>query len=239
MSKFRKGYGMRLLLVEDEEELVSALARGLRREGYAVDVALDGQAGWEMADVNEYDLVLLDLNLPQMDGIEVCRRLKQSQPQVLILMLTARDLPTQKIAGLDVGADDYMVKPFHFGELCARLRALLRRDMRVRGTLLSYGDLKLDPMAKIAWKGEQRLELTNKEFGILEYLLYHAGEVISQEKLIEHVWDANANPFTTTVRVHINSLRRKLADDPEHPLYIETIVGVGYRLLEYSSGSSA
>ncbi len=221
---------MRLLVVEDEDELASALARGLRREGYAVDVALDGQQGWELTDINEYDLVLLDLNLPGLDGLEVCRLLKQSRPQLPILMLTARSQPTQKIAGLDMGADDYLVKPFHFGELCARVRVLLRRDMRIREPLLHYKDLKLDPAAKAVWKSGQRLELTHKELGILEYLLSHQTEIVTQEKLIEHVWDSSANPFSTSIRVHINSLRRKLADNPDNPTYIATIVGVGYRL---------
>ena len=221
---------MRLLIIEDEEELVSALARGLRREGYAVDVALDGQQGWEQADINEYDLVLLDLNLSGMDGLEVCRLLKKSQPQLPILMLTARSQPSQKITGLDMGADDYLVKPFHFGELCARVRVLLRRDLRIREPLLHYKELKLDPISKMAWKSEQHLELTNKEFGILEYLLSHQTEIVTQEKLIEHVWDRNANPFSTSIRVHINSLRRKLADNPDNPTYIATIVGIGYRL---------
>lgn len=229
---------MRLLVVEDEADLAHALAKGLRRQGYAVDLAFDGKQGFELAGINDYDLLILDLNLPEMDGLEVCRRLRASQLSMLILILTARDRPDERIAGLDLGADDYLVKPFHFGELTARIRALLRRDMRIRSPLLQYKDLKLDPTARILWQDNLRLELTGKEFGIIEYLLRHQGEIVSQETLLEHVWDMEANPFTNTVRVHINSLRRKLEDMAETPRYIETIVGQGYRLLQYPQNGS-
>jgi len=221
---------VRLLVVEDELDFAQALARGLRQQGYAIDVAPDGMQGWELAEVNEYDLLILDLNLPEMDGLEVCRRLRASQPSLLILMLTARDRPDERVKGLDLGADDYLVKPFHFAELLARVRALLRRDMRVRTLLLQFVDLKLDLTSRVAWQGNHRLELTSKEFGILEYLLRHQGEIVSQEALLEHVWDMRTNPLTNTVRVHVNSLRRKLGDLAETPRYIETVVGQGYRL---------
>jgi len=221
---------VRLLIVEDEFDFAQALTRGLRQQGYAIDVALDGVQGWELAEVNEYDLLILDLNLPEMDGLEVCRRLRASRPSLLILMLTARDRPDERVRGLDSGADDYLVKPFHFAELLARVRALLRRDMRVRTLLLQFADLKLDPTSRVAWQGNRRLELTSKEFGILEYLLRHQGEIVSQEALLEHVWDMRTNPLTNTVRVHVNSLRRKLGDLAETPRYIETVVGQGYRL---------
>jgi len=221
-----------LLIVEDEPDLAHALAKGLRHQGYAVDIALDGVQGWELAETNEYDLAILDLNLPEMDGLEVCRRLRVSRPSLLMLMLTARSNPEERVVGLDVGADDYMVKPFHFAELLARIRALLRRDIRVRTTLLQYNDLKLDPVTRVAWQGNRRLELTSKELGILEYLLRHQREIVSQEALLEHVWDMQANPLTNTVRVHVNSLRRKLGDMAEMPRYIETVVGQGYRMGE-------
>lgn len=227
---------MRVLIIEDEKDFATALATGLRREGYAVDVANDGASGWEMADVNPYDLLLLDLNLPELDGLQICQRLRESQPKLLIFMLTARSQPSQKIAGLDLGADDYLVKPFHFGELLARMRALLRRDMRVRDPLLTFQNLKLDPASQTVWRDNQKLELTNKEFGILEYMMRHSREVVTQEQLIEHVWDINVNPFTTTVRVHINSLRNKLSlsasksDTLTTDAFIETVVGKGYRL---------
>jgi DNA-binding response OmpR family regulator len=221
---------MRLLVIEDEADIASALEKGLRQGGYAVDIALSGEEGCELAMVYDYDLLVLDLNLPLMDGLEVCRRVRTDCPSLLILMLTARSRPDERVAGLDLGADDYLVKPFHFAELTARIRALLRRDVRVRTPLLQYKDLKLDPTARVTWQGNQRVDLTSKEFGILEYLLLHQGEIVSQERLLEHVWDMQANPLTNTVRVHINSLRRKLADVAETPRYIETIIGQGYRL---------
>ncbi len=221
---------MRLLIVEDELDIAHALLRGLQREGYAVDLASDGEQGWQLAGVNEYDLLILDLNLPVLDGLEVCRRLRAERPSLLILMLTARSQPDERVLGLDYGADDYMVKPFHFAELTARVRALLRRDMRMRSPLLQFADLKLDPTARVVWQQNRRLNLTGKEYGILEYLIRHQGEVISQETLLEHVWDMQANPLTNTVRVHINSLRRKLEDTAETPRYIETIINQGYRL---------
>lgn len=221
---------MRILIVEDELDLANALARGLRQQGYAVDIAVSGEQGWERGEVNEYDLVILDLNLPEMDGLEVCRRLRASKPELLILMLTARSRLEDKVTGLDLGADDYLVKPFHFEELAARIRTLLRRDLRAREPILRAGDLKLDPASRTAWQGKRRLDLTHKEFAILEYLMRHPGEVISQEELIEHIWGEEVNLFTGSVRVHICSLRRKLGDSAEHPRYIETVVGCGYRL---------
>lgn len=221
---------MRLLVVEDESDLARALAKGLRRVGYAVDMASNGIQGWQQAEINEYDLLILDLSLPGMDGLEVCRRLRLSRPELLIMMLTARSKLDERVIGLDCGADDYLVKPFHFEELIARIRALFRRDIRARTPLLQFQDLKLDPTARVVWQQNRRVELTGKEFGILEYLLRRQGEVVSQEDLLEHVWDTLANPFTNTVRVHINSLRRKLRDTAETPRYIETIVNQGYRL---------
>ena len=221
---------MRLLVIEDELDLAQALAKGLRHQGYAVDIAYDGLTGWELGSVNEYDLLILDLNLPEMDGLDVCQQLRISQPELLILVLTARSQAEERVEGLDQGADDYLVKPFYFTELSARIRALLRRDMRVRAHLLQYKDLKLDAKARVVWRGNHRLELTGKELGVLEYLLRHQGEIISQEQLLEHVWDMQANPLTNTVRVHMNSLRRKLEDIADTPQYIETIIGQGYRI---------
>ena len=226
----RKTNTMRLLVIEDEPDIASALEKGLRQAGFAVDIALDGERGTELALIYDYDLLILDLNLPEIDGLEVFRRIRADHPSLLILMLTARSKPDERVTGLDLGADDYLVKPFYFAELIARIRALLRRDMRMHSALLQYKDVKLDPTARVVWQGNRRLELTSKEFGILEYLLHHQGEIVSQEALLEHVWDMQTNPLTNTVRVHINSLRRKLEDVAETPRYIETIIGQGYRL---------
>ncbi|HOV48948.1 MAG TPA: response regulator transcription factor [Anaerolineae bacterium] len=222
---------MRILIIEDERDLANALARGLRQEGYAVDIATNGMEGLELGEIYEYDLVVLDLNLPKLDGLEVCQRFRSNKPELLILILTARSRLEDRVIGLDQGADDYLVKPFHFEELAARIRALLRRDLRVREPILEVGDLKLDPASRIAWQKKQRLSLTKKEFAILEYLMRHAGEVVSQEELIEHVWNEDVNLFTASVRVHVHSLRRKLGDSPDSPHYIETITGSGYRLI--------
>jgi DNA-binding response OmpR family regulator len=219
---------MRLLVIEDEYDLARALQRGLQQQGYAVDLAADGPAGWELVDTNSYDLVVLDLNLPGIDGIELCRRIRATQPDLLVLMLTARDQPADRIHGLDTGADDYLVKPFHFGELLARIRALLRRDPRSRQPQLCCGKLRLDPAARRAWIDNQALRLTAREFGLLEYLLRRRGEVVSQEELLEHVWDANVNPFTNVVRVHITSLRKKLGNHAG--CSISTVIGTGYCL---------
>jgi len=222
---------MKLLIIEDEVDFANALARGLRKLGYAVDLAVEGEQGLELAEVNQYDLLILDLNLPGMDGLEVCRQLRSSRPELLILMLTARSRLCDRVTGLDLGADDYLVKPFHFDELAARIRALMRRDMRAREPILCAGELKFDPASQIAWRGKRRLELTRKELAILEYLMHHPGEVISQEELIEHVWSEDVNLFTSSVRTHIHSLRRKLGDTTEKPRFIETVIGLGYRLL--------
>ncbi len=221
---------MKLLIIEDEEDLATALARGLRKQGYAVDVAYDGEEGWELADNQDYDLLILDLSLPSLDGVEICRRLRLSQPRLLILMLTARSHLNERVSGLDTGADDYLVKPFHWSELMARVRALLRRDIRVSGSLLRCHDLTIDADARIAQLSGRRLDLTPKEFGILEYMMRNAGRVITHQELLDHVWDSSADPFSNALRVHINSLRRKLGDHREAPLYIETVVSLGYRM---------
>jgi DNA-binding response OmpR family regulator len=187
-----------------------------------------------LAAVHEYDVLILDLTLPDRDGIDVCRSLRAEQPRLLIIMLTARTTKDEIIIGLDAGADDYLTKPFDYEELVARVRALLRRDMRVRPPILDVADLKLDPAAGSVWQAGCRLSLSRKQFRILEYLMRRRGEVVSQEDMLEHVWNAEANPFTNTVRVHINALRRALGDTAAHPRYIETIVGVGYRFDDFA-----
>jgi DNA-binding response OmpR family regulator len=230
-----EGYdlAMRVLVVEDEADLADAVARGLRREGYAVDVAYDGDEALEKAAVNAYDLVCLDLNLPGIDGIEVVRRLRAAggaQPP-RVLMLTARDRTVDRVVGLDEGADDYLVKPFDFEELKARVRALLRRDAGRSGALLQVGDIELDSARHEARRVGWPLALTPKEFALLHYFMSRAGQVLSQEDLLEHVWDEHADPFTNTVRVTVMTLRRKLADAGKGQP-IETVVGRGYRLRE-------
>jgi DNA-binding response OmpR family regulator len=225
---------MRVLVVEDEVDLADAVARGLRREGYAVDVAYDGDEALEKLSINEYDVICLDLNLPGTDGIEVTRRLRverEGPTAPRVLMLTARDQPRDRVTGLDEGADDYLVKPFDFDELKARVRALLRRDAGRSGALMRVGDLELDTARHEARRDSHVLSLTPKEFSLLRYFMSRAGQVLSQEDLLEHVWDEHADPFTNTVRVTVMTLRRKLADaGGGQP--IETVVGRGYRLRE-------
>jgi DNA-binding response OmpR family regulator len=223
---------MRVLVVEDEADLADAVARGLRREGYAVDVAYDGDEALDKAAVNAYDLVCLDLNLPGIDGIDVVRRLRADAAEPpRVLMLTARDRTVDRVVGLDEGADDYLVKPFDFDELKARVRALLRRDAGRSGAVLRVGDIELDSSRHDARRDGHPLPLTPKEFALLRYFMSRSGQVLSQEELLEHVWDENADPFTNTVRVTVMTLRRKLADAGDGQP-IETVVGRGYRLRE-------
>ena len=225
---------MRILVVDDEPDLVAALARGLKREGYAVDTATSGEEALAKASWNPYDLVCLDLNMPDLDGLEVCNSLRTSSFQGItprVLMLTARDTIEDRIQGLDVGADDYLVKPFSFDELAARVRSLLRRDSGGTGSVIEIGPLMVDTSRHIAKRGERFLELTSKEFTLLRYFMAKPGQVISQSELLDHVWDEHADPVTNTVRVTVGTLRRKISVDDEIDL-IETVVGSGYRLLE-------
>jgi DNA-binding response OmpR family regulator len=225
---------VRLLIVEDEHDLAQALAAGLRREGYAVDLAADGGTALERASLTDYDLVCLDLGLPDIDGREVCRRLKQGprdgEPAPRVLMLTARDSLDERVAGLDDGADDYLVKPFSFAELAARLRALARRDLGVGGAMMRVAGIELDAARFTVQRDGRALDLTAKEFALLRYFMLHPDEVLTPERLLEHVWDEHADPFTNTVRVTISNLRRKLATGPADDQPIETVIGVGYRL---------
>ncbi len=225
---------MRILVVEDERDLAATLADALRSEGYAVDVALDGEAAIVKAAAYPYDLVTLDLGLPVLDGREICRRLRRAEridgePPPRILMVTARDAVDDRIAGLDDGADDYLVKPFSLREVAARIRALMRRDPSASSSVLEVGELELDTVRHEARRSGRTLSLTPKEFALLRHLMAHPGEVISEGKLLTHVWDENANPYSKTVRVTIMNLRRKL-DQAGGDQPIETVVGVGYRL---------
>jgi DNA-binding response OmpR family regulator len=217
---------MRVLVVEDERHLADAIARGLRRHGMAVDVAYDGDTGHEMAYVTRYDVVVLDRDLPGKHGDEICAELVASGALTRVLMLTASGSVEDRVEGLQLGADDYLPKPFAFNELVARVRALGRRATPPTPPVFTVGDLVLDPAKRTVTRSGQSVELTRKEFGVLEALLAAQGAVVSSEELLERVWDANADPFTTTVRVTVRSLRRKLGDPP----LIDTVVGSGYRV---------
>jgi len=218
---------MRILVVEDEQPLADAIALGLSRQGYSADTAYDGEQALIKAEVNNYDLILLDLNLPKVDGVEVCRRIRAGSSNTGILMLTARGALDDRVAGLDTGADDYLVKPFHFPELLARIRAILRREGDRKGIILRIGTVVLDPNTSRVLVGDRVTVLTAKEFGILDYLMRSAGRCVSHEELLEHVWNDDANLFTQSIKVHINNLRRKL-DDAGAPEFITTVKGRGY-----------
>ena len=217
---------MRVLVVEDFEILARTLGTGLRREGLAVDVALDGNTALERLAVTAYDVVVLDRDLPGVHGDEVCRRIVASGSACRVLMLTAAGAVRDRVVGLDLGADDYLPKPFDFAELVARIRALGRRPGASLPPTLSRGDLLLDPNLRVATRAGRRLPLTPKEFALLEYLLAAQGRVVSAEELLEHVWDEAADPFTTAVKTTVKRLRTKLGDPP----VVHTVRGGGYRL---------
>jgi DNA-binding response OmpR family regulator len=227
--------GMRVLIVEDEEGLVSALRVGLQREGYAVDAALTEAEATDRLAVNEYDVALIDVDLPDGDGCELARRLRageiecQSGRELRIVMLTALGTLLDRVRGLDSGADDYVVKPFAFAELTARLRAVLRREVRGASSVLQVGDIRLDTSRQVVRRGQREVDLTLKEFSVLRFLMTRPDHVVSAEQILEHVWDENADPFTQTVRVTVGTLRRKLTVDGEEQV-LHTLVGRGYRL---------
>ena len=217
---------MRVLVVEDERPLADAIARGLRRHGFAVDVAYDGTSGHEMAFVTRYDVVVLDRDLPGVHGDQICADLVASGALTRVLMLTASVTVADRVDGLQIGADDYLPKPFAFDELVARVRALGRRATPPAPPVLAVADLVLDPARMVATRAGAPIDLTRKEFGVLEELLRARGAVVSSEELLERVWDANTDPFTTTVRVTVMTLRKKLGEPP----LIDTVVGAGYRM---------
>jgi DNA-binding response OmpR family regulator len=217
---------MRVLVVEDHRRLAAALAEGLRREGLAVDVVFDGADALAHAAVNRYDVVVLDRDIPGVHGDRVCRLLAEQRSEMRVLMLTAASTIRDRVEGLQLGADDYLPKPFDFAELVARIRALGRRAVAPLPPTLQSGDLTLDPARRVAFRGERRLALTPKEFGLLECLLAADGRVVSAEELLARVWDEAANPFTSTVKTTIGRLRHKLGDPP----MIETLREAGYRI---------
>jgi two-component system OmpR family response regulator len=222
---------MRLLIADDDVKLLTALARGLRGEGYAVDVAATGDAALLQARVYDYDAVILDVMMPPPDGVAVCRALREGGRWSPVLMLTARDAVSDRVQGLDAGADDYLVKPFDFGELVARLRALLRRGAPERPAVLTVGDLEVDPATRTVTRADRAVALTAREFAVLEFLSRRAGHVVSRTDLLEHVWDQNYEGSTNIVDVYVGYLRRKLEEPFGRPL-IRTVRGAGYVLGE-------
>ena len=222
---------MRALVVEDGSKMAALLRRGLQEEGFAVDVAANGEDGSWLGAENDYDVILLDVKLPDIAGFEVCRRLRAGDRWAPILMLTARDGVQDRVAGLDAGADDYLMKPFSFDELFARVRALLRRGPSERPPVLAVGDLLLDPATRRVSRGEQEVDLTPKEFGLLELFLRHPGEALSRTTILEHVWDFAYEGESNVVDVYVRYLRKKV-DRPFGRRSIETVRGVGYRLRE-------
>lgn len=221
---------MQILIIEDEQKIAGFLKRGLKEEGYAVDTASDGEEGLYKTDINSYDLIILDLMLPKIDGMEVCRRIREKNSNTPILLLTAKDSPGDKVAGLDTGADDYLTKPFAFSELLARIRALLRRGNKADPVILEIAGLKLDPAAKKVSFKNKKLRLTSREFSLLAYLMRHRGRVVSKTELLEHVWDINYEGMSNVVETYIKYLRQKLPGSGKK--LIQTVRGSGYILQE-------
>ena len=220
---------MRILLVEDEKKVADIIARGLKAERYAVDVSLDGQNGWEMADAYNYDLIILDLMLPGLNGTEILQRVRRKNSQVPILILTARDGMADKIKNFEGGADDYLTKPFAFAELMVRVKALLRRGPVNRSSVLRVGDLEIDRLSQNVRRAGKKIELTSKEYSLLEYLATHPGRVFSRTMIIEHVWDQSFQGLTNIVDVYVRHLRTKV-DDAFPVKLLRTVRGVGYSL---------
>ncbi len=222
---------MKILIVEDEKDLRESLAEGLRLDGYAVDSCGDGEMADELLFTEAFDLVILDLNLPKMDGIEVLRSLREHNRELNVLILSARATIDDKIIGLDKGANDYMTKPFHFAELQARVRSLLRRKTVQENTVLTCGEVALDTVSRVTSAKGKAVRLTGKETAILEYLLLHKERVIKVDEMMEHIWDSEADSFSNSVRVHLSSMRRKLHAELSYDP-IENIIGEGYVMRE-------
>lgn len=222
---------MRILVVEDEIELCNTIAEGLSLDGYAVDTCYDGEEAYEQIMIENYDLVILDLNLPNIDGIDILKQIRVENNELKILILSARGTVEDKVKGLDLGANDYLSKPFDFEELEARIRSLLRRKFVQEDSVLKLNKLSFDTKKRIAYINDKELELTKKEKSILEYMLLNSEKIISQEELIEHAWDMNSNNISNSLRVHIASLRKKLKNDMEYDV-IKTKIGEGYYLDE-------
>ena len=224
---------MRVLVVEDEHKIANAVKRGLEQESYAVDVAFDGEYGFDLASTEQYDVIVLDLMLPKMDGVEVCRRLRKDGIHTPILMLTARGQISDRVNGLNAGADDYLVKPFAFAELLARIKALTRRPKDSLGVLLAIDDLSLNTLNYEVRRAGTLIRLSKKEFALLEYLLRHKNQIVTKDQIIDHVWDYEADILPNTVEVYVGYLRNKV-DKPfgDKPALIHTIRGFGYKIGE-------
>jgi heavy metal response regulator len=222
---------MRVLVIEDETKIASFIKRGLREEGYSADIAGDGENGYFLATTQDYDLIILDLMLPRMDGLSLCRRLREQKVGVPILILTARGTVKDKVIGLDSGANDYLTKPFAFEELLARCRALLRKSEGQAPTKLQVADLTLDLLSHKVSRGDEEITLTPKEYALLEYLMRNEGIVVTRTMISEHVWDVNFDTFTNVIDVYISYLRRKIDAGHKKPL-IHTLRGQGYVLKE-------
>jgi DNA-binding response OmpR family regulator len=225
---------MRILIVEDEKKLCDLMERALRAERFAVDTALDGNSGWQFSETYEYDLIILDLMLPGLGGSEILRRVRAQNQEVPILILTAQEATEEKVRNFEAGADDYLTKPFAFAELIMRVKALLRRGSMTRATIIRVGNLEIDKMSQQVKRDGQRIELTRKEYALLEYLASNPGRVFSRTMIVEHVWDQSFEGLNNIVDVYVRHLRRKV-DDPFPTKLIHTVRGVGYSLGERSA----
>jgi len=222
---------MRILVVEDEHKIATSIKKGLEQEAYAVDAVFTGTEGFDLASTEEYDAIILDLLLPGIDGVEICRRLRKQKIHTPILMLTAKGQISDKVEGLNAGADDYLTKPFAFEELLARIKALIRRPPYSLGTILNLEDLSLNTLTFEVKRAKKPVRLTSKEFALLEYLLRHPNQTLTKEQIIGHVWNYDADILPNTVEVYIGYLRRKIDEAfPGHPALIHTVRGFGYRV---------
>lgn len=224
---------MRLLLVEDDPRMSRFIAKGLREHAYAVDIAIDGKEALYQVAINSYDAIILDIMIPIYDGFDVCQKLRKDGLSIPILMLTARDAVQDRIHGLDMGADDYLTKPFEFGELLARLRALFRRNNKLRSTKITIADLIIDQHSQRVWRNGIEICLTTKEYSLIEFLADNVGRVVGRAEIAEHVWDENFDPFSKLIEVYINRLRRKIDQNAKVPL-LHTRRGTGYVLQDLS-----